>query len=297
MSVSAALAQTGPTESQSAAVDAYIYGYPLVTMELTRRSFTNVAQPDGKSAPIGYFVNVPKYPPASDKRVTAPNADTLYSTAWIDVVKEPYILHVPDEHGRYYLMPMLDGRTTCSPTRETYHRHRGRRFRHHRAGLEGDVAAGHQGRIQVAHEDRLGARPHLFDRYTGRLCRRQRHPSAIQADPAQCVGQTDVPPPGVVKSRLGHEGPGARSGRLNERRNLALPTARRADENQIRRRQRMPPWLPRWRRSGSFQAGIRPCKVEPSAICRGSSRSPARAGVDHGAVERGRLDQWVERLH
>ena len=41
--------------------------------------------------------------------MTAPNADTLYSTAWIDVGKEPYILHVPDEHGRYYLMPMLDG--------------------------------------------------------------------------------------------------------------------------------------------------------------------------------------------
>ena len=83
----------------------------LVTMELTRRSFTDVAQPNGKSAPMGYFVNVPKYPPASDKRVTAPNADTLYSTAWIDVGKEPYILHVPDEHGRYYLMPMLDGWT------------------------------------------------------------------------------------------------------------------------------------------------------------------------------------------
>jgi hypothetical protein len=43
--------------------------------------------------------------------VTAPNADTLYSTAWIDIGKEPYILHVPDEHGRFYLMPMLDGWT------------------------------------------------------------------------------------------------------------------------------------------------------------------------------------------
>ena len=104
-------AQAAPTETEMAAVDAYVYGYPLVTMELTRRSFTNVVQPDGKSAPMGYFVNVPKYPPASDKRVTAPNADTLYSTAWIDVGKEPYILHVPDEHGRYYLMPMLDGWT------------------------------------------------------------------------------------------------------------------------------------------------------------------------------------------
>jgi hypothetical protein len=100
------------TDLSAAATQAYVYGYPLVTMEMTRRSFTNVAAPDGKSAPMGYFVNVPKYPDASDKRVTAPNADTLYSTAWIDVGKEPYVLHVPDEHGRYYLMPMLDGWTT-----------------------------------------------------------------------------------------------------------------------------------------------------------------------------------------
>jgi hypothetical protein len=95
----------------AAAADAYVYGYSLVTMELTRRSFTNVVSNDGKNAPMGVFVNIPKYPAADDHRVTAPNADTLYSTAWIDVGKEPYILHVPDEHGRYYLMPMLSGWT------------------------------------------------------------------------------------------------------------------------------------------------------------------------------------------
>lgn len=111
MAVYAIPSQAAPTEAESAAVDAYVYGYSLVTMELTRRSFANVAKPDGKSAPMGYFINVPKYPPASDKRVTAPNADTLYSTAWIDVGKEPYILHVPAEDGRYYLMPMLSGWT------------------------------------------------------------------------------------------------------------------------------------------------------------------------------------------
>jgi hypothetical protein len=112
LTVSSGFAAAQPTtDLGAAATQAYIYGYPLVTMELTRRSFTNVAAPDGKNAPMGYFLNVPKYPPASDKRVTAPNADTLYSTAWIDVGKEPYILQVPDEHGRYYLMPMLDGWT------------------------------------------------------------------------------------------------------------------------------------------------------------------------------------------
>ena len=51
------------------------------------------------------------YPDASFRDVTAPNADTLYSTAWLDLAKEPYVLSLPDEHGRYYLMPMLDGWT------------------------------------------------------------------------------------------------------------------------------------------------------------------------------------------
>ena len=51
------------------------------------------------------------YPAVDDHRVTAPNADTLYSTAWLDVSKEPFVLSIPDMHGRYFLMPMLDGFT------------------------------------------------------------------------------------------------------------------------------------------------------------------------------------------
>ena len=193
----------------SAAVDAYVYGYPLVTMELTRRSFTNVIKSDGKSAPMGDFVNVRKYPAASDKRVTAPNADTLYSTAWIDVGKEPYVLHVPDEHGRFYFMPMLSGWTDvfADPGKPPPALCRG--LRHHRPRLEGDVAARHQGRIQIADEYRLGARSHLFGRDTDRLCRRQRHSGAIQADPAQRMGQTLYAASRRGEPHLGHEGPSA----------------------------------------------------------------------------------------
>ena len=93
-------------------VEAYIYGYPLVTMEMTRRVMTNVVKPGGNHAPMGQFHNSKTYPDASFRDVTAPNADTLYSTAWLDLAKEPYILSLPDEHGRYYMMPMLDGWTT-----------------------------------------------------------------------------------------------------------------------------------------------------------------------------------------
>src|ERR1700750_3295975 len=68
-----------------AATDAYIYGYPLVTMEMTRRVMTNAAAPEGSRGPMGQFVRARQYPSASFRDVTAPNADTLYTTAWIDV--------------------------------------------------------------------------------------------------------------------------------------------------------------------------------------------------------------------
>jgi hypothetical protein len=44
--------------------------------------------------------------------VTAPNADTLYTTTFVDVGKEPWVVSIPNMKGRYALFPMLDGWTT-----------------------------------------------------------------------------------------------------------------------------------------------------------------------------------------
>ncbi|MBR0784128.1 DUF1254 domain-containing protein [Bradyrhizobium iriomotense] len=99
-------------EDFALATDAYIYGYPLVTMEMTRRVITNVAAPEGTKAPMGQIIKLREYPNASFRDVTAPNADTLYTTAFFDVGKEPWVLSLPDMKGRYALFPMLDGWTT-----------------------------------------------------------------------------------------------------------------------------------------------------------------------------------------
>ena len=93
------------------ATDAYVYGYPLVTMEMTRRVMTNVAQLEGTRGPMGQFTKLRQYPDASFRDVTAPNADTLYTIAWLDVAKEPWVVSLPDLQGRYALFPMLDGWT------------------------------------------------------------------------------------------------------------------------------------------------------------------------------------------
>jgi hypothetical protein len=96
-------------DAHAIAVDAYVYFYPLVTMDVTRKQLTNVEP--GKSpgrGPMNMFNNVPTYPPANDRSVVRPNFDTLYSIAYLDITKEPVVVSVPDTAGRYYLLPMLD---------------------------------------------------------------------------------------------------------------------------------------------------------------------------------------------
>jgi len=93
------------------AIEAYIYGYPLVTMDMTRRNLTNVAEAGPTRAPMGQLIKLRTYPAVDDHSVTAPNADTLYTVVWLDVSKEPWVLSVPDMGNRYYLLPMLDGWT------------------------------------------------------------------------------------------------------------------------------------------------------------------------------------------
>lgn len=61
---------------------------------------------------MGQLINLREYPNAFFKVVTAPNADTLYSSAFFDVGMEPWVLSIPDMKGRYALFPMLDGWST-----------------------------------------------------------------------------------------------------------------------------------------------------------------------------------------
>jgi hypothetical protein len=104
----AAQAQSALTEqeAQAIALDAYIYFYPLMSMDLSRKQFTNGT--DDFKGPMNTFVNVPAYPPADFKGVVRSNFDTLYSVSWLDMTKEPLVISAPDTDGRYYLLPMLD---------------------------------------------------------------------------------------------------------------------------------------------------------------------------------------------
>jgi hypothetical protein len=90
-----------PAETRQIAAKAYTFAYPLVLMEFTRRGTPQANR----------FANAPAFPDDTFRQVIRPNADTLYSSSWLDLSAEPIMLHVPDTHGRFYLMQFMDAWT------------------------------------------------------------------------------------------------------------------------------------------------------------------------------------------
>ena len=102
--------QNQQQRDEAAAIDAYIYLYPLVTMDVTRLQMTNVAasSAENMAAPMNQLYHFRAFPDADFRTVVRPNFDTLYTSLWADMTDGPVIVSVPDSGGRYYMLPMLD---------------------------------------------------------------------------------------------------------------------------------------------------------------------------------------------
>ncbi|MEU1209032.1 DUF1254 domain-containing protein [Nocardia sp. NPDC005825] len=101
---------TTAASSDDAMVNAYVYTYPLVSVEVTRRQQTNVPAPDPSMgvAPMNQLAPLAFLPDANFKNVVRPNVDTLYTSLLYDVAAEPLVIKVPPMGNRYHLFPILD---------------------------------------------------------------------------------------------------------------------------------------------------------------------------------------------
>jgi len=88
-------------------VKAYVFGLPLIMMDLTKESMT-AATAGEISAPVNQFSCMTRYPDASFRTVARTGLDTLFATAWADLDEEPLVLSVPDTGGRYYVIALFD---------------------------------------------------------------------------------------------------------------------------------------------------------------------------------------------
>ena len=115
----APVARVTAEELQTIASDAYIYAYPMVLMEVTRRASTNVASPIEGKAPVNQFGHRSALPDANTPDAVWPSTDVLYSNLWFDVSNEPLIVRVPDAGDRYHSFTLLDMWTDTFASRGT----------------------------------------------------------------------------------------------------------------------------------------------------------------------------------
>ncbi len=85
--------------------EAYLYGYPLVIMDITRASAALTQGPENA------LHRVRRFPDADFKDVVRPNVDTLYTSAFIDMAQGPWVFEMAANAQRYALMPLMDGWT------------------------------------------------------------------------------------------------------------------------------------------------------------------------------------------
>ncbi|WP_084478056.1 DUF1254 domain-containing protein [Nocardia jejuensis] len=95
-------AGSGSEDPKSIAIDAYVFGYPLVLMDVTRTQAEAVT-------PVNRFQHATTLPGPERRDVVRLNLDTLYSMAWLDLAAEPVVLQIPEvPDNRYWLMQIMD---------------------------------------------------------------------------------------------------------------------------------------------------------------------------------------------
>ncbi|VAX17388.1 hypothetical protein MNBD_IGNAVI01-1193 [hydrothermal vent metagenome] len=90
------------------ATKAYVFGYPMILMDYTKKVATNVETPTTNGyAPVNQLGHFRMFPNDKFTAVVKPNVDTYYSNAWFDLRTEPIVFTVPATET-YYLLPLYD---------------------------------------------------------------------------------------------------------------------------------------------------------------------------------------------
>ena len=101
--------------------EAFLYGYPLVYFSKYRYRLMTVGDAVMKGRLHRWGSWLHRDIPVTPDNVGAPQVDTLYSSAWLDLRQGPYVMRVPKTDGRYWSVQHADyyGSTFGLPSRRT----------------------------------------------------------------------------------------------------------------------------------------------------------------------------------
>ncbi|MDB5972369.1 MAG: hypothetical protein JWQ90_4819 [Hydrocarboniphaga sp.] len=99
----AATQAAAPASFEQSADDAYAYALPLFELAAARKAAfdTLVQQPN-------VFTHRRMLSNAQSRTVTTPNADTLYSSAWLLLTEAPLQIDIPASGARYFSLALMD---------------------------------------------------------------------------------------------------------------------------------------------------------------------------------------------
>ena len=87
---------------------AYQYGVPLLDTRRIYRTATSVSKSDGRAnGPVNRFSHARSLARPEDRTVVAPNHDTLYSLAWLNLARQPRIIHIPKLEDRFFVFELV----------------------------------------------------------------------------------------------------------------------------------------------------------------------------------------------
>ncbi len=90
------------------AVEAYIFGFASV--EMFRTMFELIGDPQAEKSHYVFnaFFHSRRLAGGSDEWLAAPNSETLYSNAWLDLSSQPVVLQIPSMSARYFVLQFVD---------------------------------------------------------------------------------------------------------------------------------------------------------------------------------------------
>jgi len=104
-----------PERIKEIAYNAGLYAYPLVLADAVRRADIRAAHQAGGVDLSRQFFHSDVIPDLKRAPGILPRADSLYSLAWLELKKTPYLLEIPAMPGRHYFIQILDAWTRNLP--------------------------------------------------------------------------------------------------------------------------------------------------------------------------------------
>ena len=108
MAYLSAISQTDYKKGYEIGLEAYTYGLPLLETNTTFETMTSIDVSNGAFGPVNQFNNVRSLNNPGSTVVVAPGSTGLSSIAWLDLSKEPQVLHVPEVRDHFFVLAFID---------------------------------------------------------------------------------------------------------------------------------------------------------------------------------------------